>query len=74
MTKLIRPRVEVPADDDATTEAVQTELRGFLRSRGNMNTVGAPGLLDAPVIFWTAADVKRGPEERPNARGTRVKP
>ncbi len=73
MTKMIRLRLEVPADDAVTTDAVQTALRRRLREIGQ-EAIGDAGLLEAPTVFWHAADVKRGPEERPNARGPRKAP
>ena len=78
MTKSIRLRVVVPADNEATVIAVAENLREYLWSLGMKNLPVVAGVGSAengstdlagpvrgPRVHWAAADVLMGAEPAP---------
>lgn len=67
MTKLATLRLTVPVDDGVNIEDVQARLKATLRGLPTEPVMreGKDGQQDIErevgVIFWSAADVKRGP-------------
>jgi hypothetical protein len=61
MSKIITLKLEIPADDDVTTEAVKAVSQAAIRALGTKESVGTPG--DGQVtadraVHFGAAQVK----------------